>query len=118
MRKPVYLCYVAQFFLVLSLSTLFTTCSKKSMRTEIKILPHYPSASGIEYFNNHFYIIGDDANNLLITDSSLNSIDAVSLYSFTEKRIPKPIKADLEAITALPELKLRLRPKTILSATA
>ena len=71
------------------------------MLKEIKKLPDYPSASGIEYFNNQFYIIGDDATYLLITDSNFNSVDSISLYTFPEKRISKAIKADLEAITLL-----------------
>lgn len=76
--------------------------------TGLKVLPHYPSASGIEYANNRIYIIGDDANNLLILDTGLNAADSVPLYSFSEKRIPKSIKADLEAITIMPDGKLLL----------
>ena len=71
------------------------------MLIEIKQLPAYPSASGIEYLNKKYYIIGDDANNLLITDDSLIAIDSIPLYSFAEKRIPKNFKADLESITAV-----------------
>ena len=38
---------------------------------------------------------------LLVYDSSFNKNDSIPLYSFTEKRIPKAIKADLEAITVV-----------------
>jgi len=69
------------------------------MLKEIKKLDHYSSASGIEYFRNHYYVIGDDANNLLILDEAFNPKDSIQLYSFSEKRIPKAIKPDLEAIT-------------------
>jgi hypothetical protein len=69
------------------------------MLKEIKKLEQYPSASGIEYLNKQFYLIGDDANDLLILDSNLNQIDSIHLYSFSEKRIPKKLKADLEGIT-------------------
>lgn len=82
------------------------SCGNNNMLKEIKKLDHYPSASGIEYFNKQFYVIGDDANNLLILDSSLNTIDSINLYSFAEKRIPKKIKADLEAITITKDNKL------------
>ena len=78
------------------------------MLTDVKKIDHYPSASGIEYFNKQFYIIGDDANDLLILDSNLVVKDSINLYSFAEKRIPKAIKADLEAITILPGNKLLL----------
>jgi hypothetical protein len=82
------------------------SCGSNNMLKEIKKLDHYPSASGIEYFNKQFYIIGDDANDLLILDSNLNPIDSINLYSFTEKRIPKKLKADLEAITVTKDNKL------------
>ena len=76
------------------------------MLKEVKIIDYYPSASGIEYFNNQYYVIGDDAKDLLILDSNLNPIDSISLYTFSEKRIPKNVKADLEAITLTKDNKL------------
>lgn len=79
--------------------TAFTSCGSNNMLKEIKKLDHYSSASGIEYFRNHYYVIGDDANNLLILDEAFNPKDSIQLYSFSEKRIPKAIKPDLEAIT-------------------
>jgi hypothetical protein len=85
--------------LIISIISFFASCNHKKLLTEVKQLPNYPSASGIEHYNNKFYIIGDDANQLLITDSSFNSIDSIPLYFFTEKRIPKAVKADLEAMT-------------------
>ncbi|MEO7983818.1 MAG: hypothetical protein ABI688_07035, partial [Bacteroidota bacterium] len=85
---------------------LLASCGSNTMLKETKKLDHYPSASGIEYFNNQFYVIGDDANNLLILDSNLTPKDSITLYSFTEKRIPKAAKADLEAITVTKDNKL------------
>lgn len=79
--------------------TAFISCGSNNMLKEIKKLDHYSSASGIEYFRNHYYVIGDDANNLLILDEAFNPKDSIQLYSFSEKRIPKAIKPDLEAIT-------------------
>ncbi|MEO7924469.1 MAG: hypothetical protein ABIR30_12385 [Chitinophagaceae bacterium] len=74
------------------------SCGNDNMLKEVKKLGDYPSASGIEYFNGQFYVIGDDANNLLVLDSNLAPVDSLALYAFPEKRIPKPIKADLESI--------------------
>ena len=96
------LCYII-LLIIISIS-----CGSNNMLKEMKKIGHYPSASGIEYFNNHFYVIGDDANELLILDSNLNTIDSIPLYSFAEKRIPKPVKADLEAITITKDNKLLL----------
>lgn len=76
--------------------------------TTVKELNDYPSASGIEFLDGKVYIIGDDANNLLVLDTGLNVIDSIRLYDFPDKRIPKTMKADLEAITVFPDGKLLL----------
>lgn len=90
------------FVYFLSLLILFASCGRKTTSLkEVKQLPDYPSASGIEYYNKQFYIIGDDASKLLILDSNFTITDSIQLYSSTEKRIPKNIKADLEAITTV-----------------
>lgn len=97
-------CHLPLLFLICIIS-----CNNdNNVLQEIKLLADYPSASGIEYSNKQYYIIGDDANNLLILDSNLNSIDSLSLYSFAEKRISKKIKADLEAILFTRKNKLLL----------
>ncbi len=85
---------------------ILASCGSNTLLKESKKLADYPSASGIEYFNNQFYIIGDDARNLLILDNNLSPVDSISLYSFPEKRIPKAIKPDLEAITVTKDNKL------------
>ena len=64
---------------------------------QIKKLNTYPSASAIEYFDEKLYVIGDDATNVLVLDTSLNIIDSIPLLSYPGKRIPKDIKPDLEA---------------------
>lgn len=96
------LCYI------ILLTIISISCGSNNMLKEMKKIDNYPSASGIEYFNNHFYVIGDDANNLLILDDKLNLVDSITLYSFAEKRIPKAVKADLEAITITKDNKLLL----------
>lgn len=93
--------------LVLFSCLLLTGCAKKKASlTEVKILLHYPSASAIEFIDNQFYIIGDDANNLLVLDDNLNPIDSIQLYNFPEKRIPKSVKPDLESVTVLADSSL------------
>ena len=84
---------------VIIITLFLASCNSNNILTEVKKLTHYPSASGIENFNNKLYIIGDDANQMLITDSSLNNIDSIPIYFTAEKRIPKAVKADLESIT-------------------
>ncbi len=98
-----------KFILFILCFAVGTGCKNNSnILQEVKPLPHYPSGSGIEYFNNQFCVIGDDASYLLVLDSNLNPLDSIVLYSFAEKRIPKAIKPDLEAITLLPDKKLLL----------
>ncbi|HUR67177.1 MAG TPA: hypothetical protein VMZ03_12580 [Chitinophagaceae bacterium] len=108
MYQPMYLCnYVVPFRSIITailsfVLLIFSSCKNdNTVLTEVKELPDYPSASGIELFKRKVYIIGDDANNMLVLDSNLNIIDSVPLYSYAEKRIPKQWKADLESITVL-----------------
>lgn len=82
------------------------SCNNNHFLKEVKTIPAYPSASAIEFINKQFFIIGDDANNLLVLDSNFIILDSVNLYSFTEKRIPKSTKPDLESITTIPGTKL------------
>jgi len=94
-------------------SFILLSCGSNTVLKEVKMISSYPSASGIEYFNDKLYVIGDDANNLLILDMDLVAIDSITLYSFPGKRsdsyrIPKSVKADLEAIAITGDKKLML----------
>src|SRR5258705_11813598 len=102
MRKIKYLCFI------ISLLAIAISCKKeKKIIVEVKHFD-YPSASGIEFLDGKIYVIGDDANDLLVLDTGLNIIDSIPLYSFPEKRIAKAVKADLESITVIPGKKLLL----------
>ncbi len=93
-------------FFIAAVIIAFSCKKEKKIVVEVKELPQYPSASGIEYFNNNVYIIGDDANRLLVLDSNLIPTDSIILYPFIEKRIPRNVKADLEGITVTKDKKL------------
>lgn len=84
---------------ILLASLLFISCRKKPSLQSVKELSNYPSGSGIEYFDNHIYLIGDDAAYVLKMNIALDSVDTISLYDNKQKRISKDIKADLEGIT-------------------
>ena len=103
-----YVVQITRIFFLVFILTAITSCGNKNLLEEVKTFPSYPSASGIEKLNNEFYIIGDDAKNLLILDSSLNIIDSISLFPFSEQRIPKSVKADLESISITKDNKLLL----------
>ena len=76
------------------------SCGNNNLLKEVKHLD-YPSASGVEYLAHRFYIIGDDANNILVTDEQFKPVDSIPLYNYTERRIPKAVKADLESIALM-----------------
>jgi hypothetical protein len=69
-----------------------------SLITKTELL-NFPSASSIEFHNDLLYIIGDDARNIAIIDKNYKLLDTVTLFPGDSLRIPKKIKADLEAST-------------------
>lgn len=60
------------------------------------LLPDFPSGSGITLYKGHIYVIGDDANTILVLDSEYNVLDNIRLFNFEVKRIPKADKPDFE----------------------
>jgi hypothetical protein len=63
------------------------------------LLSGFPSGSSINYYNDRFFIIGDDSNYVLILDKNYRRIDSVNLFNYAGKRIPKTDKIDLESST-------------------
>jgi hypothetical protein len=75
------------------------SCKQKNHNSLIEIKKlDYPSASSVEYIKGRLFIIGDDANDLLVLDTNFNIKDSIHFYNYPEKRIPKDIKPDLESI--------------------
>src|ERR1044071_2325226 len=70
---------------------------------DFKELKNYPSGSGIECFGDKVYLVGDDAKDILIMDKRWKKLNSIPLFTSEENRIPKKIKADLEA-TAIIEV--------------
>lgn len=103
-------------FCSLIICLLLTACGSNNLLKEVKTSA-YPSASGIEYYKDHYYIIGDDAKTLQVLDEKFDPIDSITLYPFAGKRIPKPQKADLEAITVTADNKLLLAGSGSLAPT-
>lgn len=60
-------------------------------------LENYPSGSTISYYNDRFYVMGDDASSLLILDTELNVVQEIPLFTSQNGRIAKADKADIEA---------------------
>jgi hypothetical protein len=62
-------------------------------------LVDFPSGSSINFYDEKFYLIGDDASHMLILNKDYERINSVKLFNRPEKRIPKSEKADFEAAT-------------------
>ena len=69
------------------------------------VLPHLPSASGVELVDSTAYIVSDDAPFLYLLDAAtLAPVGQVQLFEtadFTTGRIPKATKPDLESMAAV-----------------
>ena len=89
------------FYYAVLLFILFS-CNQKEPApvTQIKKLD-YPSASAVEYFDGKLYVMGDDAVNMIVLDINLKIIDSIPLFSFSEDRISKSTKHDIESILLL-----------------
>jgi hypothetical protein len=71
---------------------------------EIKLLDHkelktFPSGSGIEFFDDKVYLVGDDATNIIVKSKKWKMEKKIHLFDSPSERIPKLIKSDLEATT-------------------
>ena len=76
------------------------------MKPEIQLIKsslitNFPSGSSINYYNGKLYLIGDDANTILILNTDYTQIDSIQLFNYPEKRIPKSEKTDFETSTLL-----------------
>lgn len=58
---------------------------------------NFPSASGIEYYNDKLYVFGDNATHLLILSPDYNQADSVLYWKSNEKVIDKQDKPDIES---------------------
>ncbi|HTL10523.1 MAG TPA: hypothetical protein VL307_19745, partial [Chitinophagaceae bacterium] len=64
-------------------------------------LENYPSGSGIEFYDDKIFIVGDDATDLLVMNKKWNKPTLISLLNSQDKKMSKEEKADLEAMTVL-----------------
>lgn len=66
---------------------------------DFKEASEYPSGSGLEYYNGHVYLAGDDASDILIMDKKWREAGRIKIFEGDDERIPKHLKSDLEAST-------------------
>lgn len=65
------------------------------------LLANFPSGSSINYQNEKLYLVGDDARIVLVLDKNYQAVDSIVLFEYSQKRIPKSEKADLESSAIL-----------------
>lgn len=94
---PVKIVALKLFVILIMLS-----CNKPAgTLVSVQSLPGYPSGSGLAWHNGHIYLMGDDAEQLLVTDTSFNVTDSISVFESAEKRIAKDKKPDIEGMTLI-----------------
>ncbi len=92
--------YLVKNFVALFITGAFLFASCKNNKPGIKLLKlkntNYPSGSGLSFYNNKIYLIGDDAAQLWVMDTALNVTDSIQVHDSTGKRIPWKVKPDFE----------------------
>ena len=97
-----HLMYPKIIFFKLFIIVSMLSCNKPVGKlVAIRSLPGYPSGSGLAYHSGHIYLMGDDATQVLITDTLFNVKDSINVFTTAEKRIAKDEKADMEAIALI-----------------
>lgn len=64
-------------------------------------LENYPSGSGIEFYDDNVYIIGDDSRDLLVMSKKWTKPRLVNLFDPSDKKVSKLATSELEAMTIL-----------------
>ena len=64
---------------------------------DYKEIPSFPSGSGIEFHDERLFLVGDDAKEVLVLSKGWKELERLPLFESNEARIPKAVKADLEA---------------------
>lgn len=60
------------------------------------LLADFSSGSSINFYHDRFYLIGDDASQILILDHAYHQVGSVTVFHDKAARIPKNVKADFE----------------------
>jgi hypothetical protein len=61
------------------------------------LIPRFPSASSVVYYDEKLYVIGDDSRNIHVLDREYNTSDSIKLFESEDRRIPRDRKADIES---------------------
>ena len=95
MKAFKYLCQV------LCLAFLCSCNGIEPVLKQTNLLADYPSGSALSFMDGRLYLAGDDAPALLMMDEQFNVLSSTVLVETSEKRIPKKVKQDLEAMAII-----------------
>jgi hypothetical protein len=88
-------------FILLPLVIILPACNMKELipvYESSKVADNYPSGSTISYLDNRFYIMGDDAAEILLLNDRMDETERIPLFPKGDtNRLPKASKADIEA---------------------
>ncbi len=83
------------------LASLFSACDMKEVTPvyeSSKVLNNYPSGSTICYLGDRFFIMGDDASEIMVLDDNMEEVERIKIFPGGEQmRLPKNSKADVES---------------------
>jgi len=91
--------------ILLVLASLLSACSMKEFPPVFissKTALDYPSGSTIAYLSGKFFVMGDDAAEILVLNAKLDEIERIAIFpKGISVRLPKTLKADIEASVVL-----------------
>src|SRR5579862_4859081 len=68
---------------------------------DFKELDYYPAGSGIEFYDDKIYLVGDAAVDLLVMTKKWKKPQRIALFDATQQGLAAAIKPELEAMTQL-----------------
>lgn len=69
--------------------------------TDFKELNTFPTGSRIEFHDEKVFLVGEDAQEVLVMNKRWKELERIPLFESTEARIPKATKSGLEATTVV-----------------
>lgn len=86
---------------LLAISGSIASCMGEGELVRMKYFPDYSSASAVEVVKDKIYMMGDDASYAMILNTAFDSIGRIEISSFTDKRIDRSVKHDIESSTII-----------------
>lgn len=87
--------------ILLILANLFSACDMKRIQPVLessRMLKDYPSGSTVCYVDGRFFVMGDDAAEVLVLNDDMEEVERIRIFPKGDQmRLPKDSKADVES---------------------